>query len=129
MCFGGWGLGLVPRTVVGKRREDSKQLLSVFCNLAPADPPRNRVAERCTTEDDLHSVQNEPFCGCCLDLLMAAVKERPEPYNVYKVPYICVPAAVPILAIYRHLVRLVKVTMIRVYHPSLTGSMEKNSAA
>lgn len=78
-------------------------------------------------EDVLHSVQNEPFCGY-LDLLMVAAKEGPEPYSVYKVSYVCVPAAVPILVIYRHLVGLEKVTMTRVYHPSLTGSMEKNSA-
>lgn len=58
---------------------------------------------------------------------MVAAKEGPEPYSVYKVLYICVPAAVPILVIYRHLVGLEKVTMIRVY-PSPTGSMEKNSA-
>lgn len=43
-------------------------------------------------EDDLHSVHNEPVSGCCLDLLMVAAKEGPEPYSVSKVPYICVPA-------------------------------------
>lgn len=43
-------------------------------------------------EDDLHSVHNEPVSGCCLDLLMVAAKEGPEPDSVSKVPYICVPA-------------------------------------
>lgn len=35
---------------------------------------------------------------------------------------------VPVVAIYRHLMALGKVALVRVYHPSLTGSAEKNSA-
>ncbi|EDM02665.1 rCG62225 [Rattus norvegicus] len=46
---------------------------------SPLYSPQNRVPKGCTAEDNVPSIQERNFCGCCSGLLMASRKEGPEP--------------------------------------------------